>query len=60
MMDIIVLLIIAAIVAAAVTKIVIEKKKGAHCVGCPTSPKSSTSKSVKASSNTDCGCGTDS
>lgn len=56
MTDIIVLLIIAAIVAAAITKIVIEKKKGARCIGCPTSPSSPKSKSINATSNSDCGC----
>lgn len=56
MTDIIVLLIIATIVFAAISKIVIEKKKGARCVGCPTSPSSPKSKSVKATSNSDCGC----
>lgn len=60
MTDIVVLLIIGGIIAGAITKIVIEKKKGARCVGCPTSPASPKSKSIKASSNSDCGCGTDS
>lgn len=33
--DIIVLVIIAAIVIAAIAKIVIEKRNGAKCIGCP-------------------------
>lgn len=35
MVDFIVILIILAIVGAAITKIVIEKKKGVKCIGCP-------------------------
>lgn len=35
MKDIIVIMIIAAIVCAAIAKIVIEKKKGVKCIGCP-------------------------
>lgn len=35
MKDIIVILIILAIVIAAVAKIVIEKRKGVKCIGCP-------------------------
>ena len=49
MTDITVTLIIAIIVIAAITKIVIEKKKGARCVGCPTSPKGPSDKK-------NCGC----
>jgi len=33
--NIIVILIILAIVAVAIAKIVIEKRKGAKCIGCP-------------------------
>ncbi len=33
--NIIVVLIILAIVAAAIAKIVIEKRKGSKCIGCP-------------------------
>ncbi|WP_425448251.1 hypothetical protein [Dethiothermospora halolimnae] len=33
--DIIVILIILAIVCGAVAKIIIEKKKGVKCIGCP-------------------------
>lgn len=46
MTDIIVTLIILGIVGAAITKIIIEKKRGAKCIGCP---YSGTSKS-----NCDC------
>ena len=35
MADIIVIIIILAIVAAAIAKIVIEKRKGTKCIGCP-------------------------
>ena len=35
MANIIVTIIILAIVAAAIVKIVIEKRKGAKCIGCP-------------------------
>lgn len=35
MANIIVMIIIAAIVFAAITKIVIEKRNGAKCIGCP-------------------------
>lgn len=35
MTDIILILIILAIVIAAITKIVIEKRKGVKCIGCP-------------------------
>ncbi|MFV0344322.1 MAG: FeoB-associated Cys-rich membrane protein [Anaerocolumna sp.] len=41
MVDIIIALIIIAIVGASITKIIIEKKKGAKCIGCPSSGKSS-------------------
>jgi hypothetical protein len=40
MSNIIVILVILAIVCAAITKIVIEKKNGARCIGCPSSGKS--------------------
>ncbi|HOV27609.1 MAG TPA: FeoB-associated Cys-rich membrane protein [Pseudobacteroides sp.] len=33
--NVIVILIILAIVAVAIAKIVIEKKRGAKCIGCP-------------------------
>lgn len=46
MTDIIIILVLVAIVGAAITKIVIEKKRGAKCIGCPSSGKSS------------CGCNT--
>ena len=35
MKDIILILIILAIVGVAIAKIVIEKKKGVKCIGCP-------------------------
>lgn len=35
MTDLIVIIIIAAIIIAAIVKIVIEKRKGAKCIGCP-------------------------
>lgn len=35
MENIIVILVILAIVGASITKIIIEKKKGAKCIGCP-------------------------
>jgi hypothetical protein len=35
MSNIIVILVILAIVCAAIAKIIIEKKKGAKCIGCP-------------------------
>ncbi|MDF2844426.1 MAG: hypothetical protein K0R00_2852 [Herbinix sp.] len=41
MTDIIIVLVIVAIVGAAIAKIVSEKKKGAKCIGCPSSGKSS-------------------
>lgn len=41
MTDIIIIIVIVAIVGAAITKIVIEKKRGAKCIGCPSSGKSS-------------------
>lgn len=40
MADIIVIVVIAAIVIAAIAKIVIEKRKGAKCIGCPYSKPS--------------------
>jgi hypothetical protein len=48
MTNIIVILIILAIVCAAVAKIIIEKKKGSRCVGCPSSGRS----------KNNCGCNT--
>ncbi len=48
--NIIVILIILGIVSASITKIIIEKKKGAKCVGCPASYSSSNKKN--------CGCNT--
>jgi hypothetical protein len=35
MTDIILIVVILAIVCSAITKIVIEKKKGVKCIGCP-------------------------
>jgi len=35
MANIIVILIILAIIAGAIAKIVVEKRKGAKCIGCP-------------------------
>lgn len=49
MVDILVGLVIIAIVAGAITKIVIEKRKGVKCVGCPYSGANG-----KATSS--CGC----
>lgn len=49
MSNIIVTLVILGIICAAIVKIVIEKKKGTKCIGCPSS---STSKS-KSSCNCD-------
>ncbi|NLL02574.1 MAG: FeoB-associated Cys-rich membrane protein [Veillonellaceae bacterium] len=46
MTNLIVLIIILTIVIAAIAKIVIEKRKGAKCVGCPYSQTGSSS----------CGC----
>lgn len=37
MKNIIVIMIIAAIICAAIAKIIIEKKKGVKCIGCPNS-----------------------
>ncbi|GAA0732912.1 FeoB-associated Cys-rich membrane protein [Clostridium oceanicum] len=37
MSNIVVLVIILTIIAASITKIVIEKKKGVKCIGCPCS-----------------------
>jgi hypothetical protein len=48
MSNIIVILVILAIVCAAIAKIVVEKKKGVKCIGCP---HGGTSKS-------NCGCNT--
>lgn len=39
MVDIIIILVIVAIVCAAIGKIIIEKKKGVKCIGCPSSGK---------------------
>lgn len=46
MSDIIVILVILAIVCASITKIIIEKKRGAKCIGCPSS----------GSKKNNCGC----
>ncbi len=43
--NIIAILIIAGIVCAAVAKIIIEKRKGVKCIGCPHSAASSEHKS---------------
>jgi len=43
MANIMVSIIILAIVAAAIAKIVIEKRKGAKCIGCPQSQTGSSS-----------------
>lgn len=48
MANLIVVLVIVAIVALAVTKIVIDKRKGVKCIGCPHSGKYNKKKS--------CGC----
>jgi hypothetical protein len=40
MTNIIVILVILAIVCAAIAKIIVEKKKGVKCIGCPSSGKS--------------------
>lgn len=40
MSNVIVILVILAIVCAAVAKIIIEKKKGVKCIGCPSGGKS--------------------
>ncbi|KAB3526248.1 FeoB-associated Cys-rich membrane protein [Alkaliphilus serpentinus] len=48
MSDIIVILVILAIVSASITKIVIEKKKGTKCIGCP----------AGGTSKNTCGCNT--
>ncbi|MDF2545150.1 MAG: hypothetical protein K0R93_48 [Anaerosolibacter sp.] len=48
MSNIIVILVILAIVGAAIAKIVIEKKKGAKCIGCPSG----------GTSKSNCGCNT--
>jgi len=37
MPNIIVILVIIAIISAAIAKIIIEKKKGVKCIGCPAS-----------------------
>lgn len=47
MTNIIVSFVILAIVAASISKIVIEKKKGAKCIGCPSGK----------SSSSNCNCG---
>lgn len=49
MTNIIVAVVILAIVIAAIAKIVIEKRKGAKCIGCPYSQTSQTDSSS-------CGC----
>jgi hypothetical protein len=49
MANIIVMIIIGAIVIAAIAKIVIEKRKGAKCIGCPYSQTGSDSCSCKDS-----------
>jgi hypothetical protein len=46
MTDIIVILVILVIITAAIAKIVIEKKKGAKCIGCPSG----------GTSKSHCGC----
>ncbi len=48
MANIVVVLVLVAIVTLAITKIIIEKRKGVKCVGCPLSA------SQKKKSN--CGC----
>lgn len=48
MSNIIVILVILAIVFAAIAKIIIEKKKGVKCIGCPSG----------GTSKTNCGCNT--
>lgn len=50
MKDIILIIIILAIVIAAVTKIVIEKRRGNKCIGCPHG------QSVINNSNNKCNC----
>jgi len=48
MANIIVILVILGIITAAIAKIIIEKRKGVKCVGCPSSP----------SSKSNCNCNT--
>lgn len=48
MANIIVILVILAIVCAAISKIIIEKKRGAKCIGCPSG----------GTSKSNCGCNT--
>lgn len=48
MSNIIVSLVILAIVCAAISKIIIEKKKGSKCIGCPSGGTNKSS----------CGCNT--
>jgi hypothetical protein len=48
MSNIIVSLVILAIVCTAIAKIIIEKKKGSKCIGCPSS----------GTSKNNCGCNT--
>lgn len=43
MSNIIVTLVILGIICAAIAKIVIEKKKGSKCIGCPSGSKSKSS-----------------
>jgi hypothetical protein len=47
MKDIIVVLVILAIAGAAIAKIIIEKKKGVKCIGCPYSGTGSSKCSCK-------------
>jgi len=48
MSNIIVILVIVAIIGAAIAKIIIEKKKGVKCIGCPSG----------GTSKNNCGCNT--
>jgi len=48
MSNTIVILIISGIICAAIAKIIIEKKKGVKCIGCPSS----------GSNKSNCGCNT--
>ena len=47
MANLIVFIIIALIVTASIRKIVIEKKNGAKCIGCPSSGKSNCNSNFK-------------
>lgn len=51
MENIIVTLVLLAIVSASIAKIVIEKKKGAKCIGCPYSENSKSNCSCNTSSS---------